>query len=330
MTQALHRIPVGTALSLLAGLLMTCPAWAQTKGAAPKDPETVAQVRAWNAECLACHTEAALLNPPRPGMDLKKLSEALTDPVAYETSNHAGMACKTCHVGAYRDYPHQGKEKAETLACDECHAQKTWRIEDQVTKGAHGKNLRDKFTCSSCHNPHVYATAAKIGDASKIIAQDNGMCLSCHNSDKKFEALGGTLTPVKRRPDIDRIHEWLPNAKLHWDAVRCIECHTPATAVRTLAISHEILNKDKAQRDCVTCHTKNSALMTRLYRHVAETETAQLGFFNSVILGKSYVIGATRNFYLDTIGIGLIGLTFFGVLAHGLLRALSGLVTRDK
>lgn len=330
MIKALHR-PVGAALLLLAALVMGVPAEAQTKGAAPKDPETVAQVRAWNAECLECHTEAALKKPPREGMDLAKLAKALTDPHKYDQSNHAGMACKTCHTGGYRAYPHTGADKPETLACDECHAQKQFRVDAQVANSVHSKNLKDKFTCNTCHDAHVYATAARLGDPEKVVAQDNGMCLDCHDSDKKFAEFGGTLTPEKKRPDLAKIHEWLPNTKRHWESVRCIECHTPASTVKSLAVSHEILNKDKAQRDCVTCHTQNTQLRTRLYRHVAESETAQLGFLNSAMVGSAYVIGATRNTYLDLLGLGLVGLTIAGVGAHGLIRILGALRgRRDK
>jgi hypothetical protein len=330
MTIALYR-PVGAALLFLAVLLSGLPATAQTRGAAPKDPETMAQIRAWNAECLECHTESALRKPPREGMDLGKLAKALTDPVLYDQSNHAGMACKTCHLGSYREYPHKGPQPAETIACDECHAQKQFRVDAQVANSAHSKNLKAKFTCSTCHNAHVYATAARLADPAKVVAQDNRMCMECHDSDRKFAEFGGTLTPEKKRPDLDKLHDWLPNAKRHWDAVRCIECHTPPSTVRSLEISHEILKKDKAQRDCVTCHTRDTALRTRLYRHVAETETAQLGFLNSAILGSAYVIGATRNTYLDLFGLGLVGLTMAGVGGHGLIRILGALRRRrDK
>lgn len=333
MIEALHRRSVGAALVLLAGLLVSWPVEAQTKGAAPKDPETVAQVQAWNGECLACHTEAALHAPPRPGLDLTLLKKALTDPAKYAQSNHAGMACKTCHVGGYRDWPHSGPAqvvpgKAETLDCNECHAQKAWHVDAQVAKSVHSKNLSEKFTCSTCHDPHVYQTAAKLQEPAKIVAQDNGMCLSCHQSDEKFADFGGKLTPAKRRPDIDAIHAWLPNTKLHWSAVRCVECHTPASPTRTLAISHEILGKDKAQRECVACHSQNSALRTGLYRHVAETESAQLGFLNSAVLGSSYVIGATRNTHLDRFGMVLVVLVAAGVGLHGLIRFLAALRRR--
>lgn len=319
---------------LLAGLLLAGPAAAETKGAAPKDPETIAQVRKWNAECLECHVEAALKKPPRQDMDMIKLAEAVIDPVRYDQSGHSGMACRTCHLGGYRGYPHQPAAwnltaaKPETLDCAECHAQKTNRIDDQVQKSVHAKNLKAKFTCSTCHDAHVYTTAAKLVEPQRIVAQDNVMCLECHNSDDKFAKFGGTLTPVKARPDIDTIHGFLPNTKRHWQAVRCVECHTPPATTKALAMSHEILNKDKAERNCVNCHTRDSALRTRLYRYVAETEAAKVGFLNSAILGDSYVIGATRNPYLDFGGLALLGLTLAGVAGHAGLRILSALGRR--
>lgn len=343
MVNAPHRRPLGAAVLLLAAVL-AWPAGAQTRGAAPKDPETVEMVRKSNAECLTCHTEDALKNPPRHGMDLAKLRESLTDPALYEGSVHGGMACKTCHVGGYRDYPHsvpaqppgpaptepKASRKPETLDCGECHAQKTFRIDAQMANSVHAKNLKDRFTCSTCHDPHVYKTAATLVEPRKIVAQDNGMCLDCHNSDVRFATFGGTLAPKKARPDIDTIHAWLPNTRRHWEAVRCVECHTPPSTTRTLALSHEILNKDKAEKNCVTCHTQNTALRTRLYRYAAETQAQEVGFLNSAVLGTSYVIGATRNTYLDTLGLGLIGLTIAGIAGHAAIRILGALYRRGR
>ena len=344
MSIAPHRRPLGAAVFLLAAVLMAWPAAAQTKGAAPRDPETVEMIRKSNADCLSCHTEDALKKPPRHDMDLAKLGEALTDPALYDASVHAGMACKTCHVGGFREYPHTAPAgapasapaaapkvaKAETLQCNECHAQKTFRIDAQVEKSVHSKNLKEAFTCSTCHDPHVYKTAAKLVDPVKIVAQDNGMCLSCHDSDLKFAKFGGTLTPKKARPDIDAIHAWLPNTKRHWDSVRCIECHTPPATTKSLAVSHEVLNKEKAERNCVTCHTQNTALRTRLYRYTAETQAQEAGFLNSALLGNAYVIGATRNTYLDLFGLGLIGLTIAGIGGHATLRVLGALIRRGR
>lgn len=110
-----------------------------------------------------------------------------------------------------------------------------------------------------------------------------------HDSDLKFAEYSGALPEKKARPDIDKIHEWLPNAPRHWEAVRCVECHTPESTHSKLALSHEILDKEQAQRNCVSCHSKDTALRTRLYRHMAQEETNEMGFLNSAVLGDAYV-----------------------------------------
>lgn len=317
-------------VTMLPGVLM-----AQTKGEMPKDPEAVAQVQAWNAECLQCHVGDSLHDQ---GKGLFKLPKDATVSARvspkFAASNHGGMACKTCHVGAFTSYPHVAEEiskKAVTLQCDECHAQESFRIEAQVEKSVHSKNLKDTFTCSTCHDPHVAASGKKLGTAHKVVAQDNGMCLDCHNSDKKFAEFGGKVLPDKKRPDIDKIHAWLPNTKRHWESARCIDCHTPPVKANSaLSVSHEILNKDKAQKNCSNCHAQNSALRVGLYRHIKDLDNRELGFFNSAFLRSSYVIGATRNIYLDWLGLLMVGGTIAGCSLHGLLRILTALRRRKS
>ena len=125
------------------------------------------------------------------------------------------------------------------------------------------------------------------------------------------------------------VADWLPNTKAHWKAVRCVECHTPEVAAGKM-LSHEILNKEKAEKKCLTCHSTDSSLKTRLYRHMVKDEQQRLGFTNSVILSNSYVIGATRHPQLDKIVIGFIGLTLVGVLGHGAVRFIAALRRRNN
>ena len=121
------------AASLLFGLALSGSVTAQTKGAMGTDPETVAQVRAWNAECLQCHVGDSLHEQGKGLFNLPKSadkSERISPKFA--ASNHGNMACKTCHVGAFKAYPHTVEEiasKAETLQCNECHAQESFRVE---------------------------------------------------------------------------------------------------------------------------------------------------------------------------------------------------------
>lgn len=298
----------------------------EVKGLMPQNPETIAQVRAWNAECLECHVGDSLHEEGKGLFSMQKGGGHERVSPAFAASNHGRMACKTCHVGAFARYPHEaagGAMKAETLQCDECHAQESFRVEAQVAKSVHAKNLSEAFTCSTCHDPHTAASAKKLGSAHKLVAQDNGMCLDCHNSDKRFTEFGGKLLPEKKRPDIDKIHDWLPNTQRHWQSARCVDCHTPPVSSKSaLSLSHEILDKEKARKDCSSCHAQDSALRVGLYRHIKETDTRELGFANAAFLRSSYVIGATRNSYLDMLGLIMVGGTLAGVLIHGLLRIL--------
>lgn len=325
----LARFGLLRAAAISCAALLSSVALAQEiKGLMPQDPETVAQVRAWNSECLQCHVGDSLheqgkglFNMPKGEAAKVRLSPK------YMASNHGRMACKTCHAGAFTNYPHEpapSAMKAQTLPCDECHAQESFRVETQVAKSVHSKNLKDTFTCSTCHDPHVAASAKRLGSPQKLVEQDNAMCLDCHNSDKKFAEFGGKLTPNKKRPDIDKIHDWLPNTRRHWESARCIDCHTPPVSNKSsLSLSHEILNKDKARKDCSTCHAQDSALKVGLYRHIKESDTRELGFANAAFLRSSYVIGATRNLYLDMLGLLMVGGTLAGVAIHGLLRILT-------
>jgi len=318
-----------TAIALVAGTGGMARA-ADVKGAAPSDPALVEKIRASNAECYACHTEQGLKTPPRADMDLAKLRGFLHDPKQFDGSNHAGMECIVCHGQGYKGFPHAAEAKKSISDCGECHANKALRVETQFKDSVHAKNLADKFTCQTCHDPHVYKVASKVGDPRKIVAQDNAMCVDCHNSDLRFSAFSASLTPKKARPDLDALHDWLPNTRLHWSAVRCIECHTPVSPVKSLAMSHEILAKDKAEKNCVTCHSQESALATRLYRYAAVNAGADLGFSNSAILGSAYVVGATRNPTIDRVVIGLFGLTVLGLLGHGAVRIVMALIRRRR
>jgi hypothetical protein len=319
-------IPVIAAVGNASLIIASAPATASTtRGAPPKDPETVAMVRQWNGECIACHTEQALLFPPRAGLDLEGLADALMDPFAFEQSQHAGMACKTCHSKGYQDYPHEALAAEAILGCPECHAKEAFRVQAQFADSVHARNLSDEFSCSSCHDPHRDRVARDLADASKVVAQDNGKCLECHNSDQRFAELGVTLPETKTRPDIDKIHEWLPNTERHWQAVRCIECHTPQSTHSKLAVNHQILDAEEAERNCTVCHSQDSALNLRLYRWQTEQDISKLGFLNSTILGDSYVIGATRNVYLDRLAYWLVALLLAALAMHGVVRVIGGL-----
>lgn len=319
-------------------LVLLSSAWALPVYAgtdAPIDTATIEKNRKANAECYTCHSAAAIKQPPRADLDLSKLKESRLEPEIFNPSDHGVMDCRQCHTSGYAEFPHAITGKNETAPCTECHAAKVLRLEPQFEASVHAKNkdLKEKFTCNTCHDAHVNIVAKRLEDPAKIVAQDNHGCLECHNSDMTFAkfAPDGEKTPGtrKKRPDIDTLHEWLPNTKLHWQAVRCVECHTPAVAV-TKMLSHEILGKEKAEKKCAACHSANSSLKTRLYRHLVQEEQQKYGFTNSVILSTSYVIGVTRHPLLDAIVVGLVILTLVGVFIHGVIRFICAIRRKEK
>ncbi|MBM3556980.1 MAG: hypothetical protein FJX47_15660, partial [Alphaproteobacteria bacterium] len=258
-----YLVPLGAAfLVFLSGTV-----WAAGEATPVHDPALLEKIRKSNAECFSCHSEAGLKNPPREGMDLEKLRQTVRDDDVFNRSNHGQMECRQCHGQGYQLYPHAEGSKDKISPCEQCHAVQVMRVEIQFDTSVHAKNLRDKFTCSTCHDPHVALSTAKIGDPRKAAIQDNHVCLECHNSDLTYAKFA---PDNKRRPNVDRIHDWLPNTKLHWEKVRCIDCHTPPSKS---VLSHDIGGKDKAERNCVSCHSRNTTLATRLYRHLSKSET---------------------------------------------------------
>ncbi|HEY0885530.1 MAG TPA: cytochrome c3 family protein [Ramlibacter sp.] len=295
--------------------------------ATPPDPALAEKVRRSNDQCLSCHSAAGVANPPRADLDLERLKTFLVDPTTFKDSNHGGVECKTCHGQAYVPYPHRPNARAQISPCEECHAQKVLRLEPQFIRSVHARNLPGRFTCATCHDPHRFQVARKIGNPRRIVSQDNAMCLDCHADDRRFRK---TAKPDTPRPDLDHIHDWLPNPQRHWQSVRCVECHTPVSTVDSLSLSHEILDKTRAVKDCVACHSADTALRTRLYRHLVDQEQQTAGFMNSVILRDAYVVGAMRNTYLDTGMTVLLGLTVAALGGHGLIRILAALWRRTR
>lgn len=301
------------------------PSLAQDQPAPGISTELLEKNRKANAECFACHSEAGLHKPPKEGLDLKKLRGLLQNPEVFGQSDHQRLACTKCHNEGYDEHPHEANARESTSTCTDCHSKKANLIEKQFEQSVHAE-LADKISCPTCHNPHLMRVADKLIDPRKIVAQDNRVCLGCHDSDEQFARFA---PDKKQRPLIDDVHHWLPNARLHWQAVRCVDCHTPLVPAGEM-ISHQILGKEKAERDCLSCHSADSQLKTRLYRHLVKEEQQRLGFTNSIILSNAYVLGATRHPWLDTLVLGAFAAMVLGLLAHGLGRIVARILQRRK
>lgn len=262
--------------------------------------------------CLRCHGMETLAYRDEITKGIVDLHIDLED---YEHSNHEKLDCVICHKAGYDVYPHSIKTKSENLYCLDCHIDdprlekyRFVEIGKEFKSSIHYKNLSDKFSCFSCHDAHNFKVGRDEDNIAQLIVNDNNICLNCHGSQINFNQL-----IVNEFPVLEDVHNWLPNARLHWKTVRCIECHLPNTE----NFSHEILPKEDAVKNCVECHTTNSILLTKLYRFQSKEERQKNGFINSIVFNNAYVIGMTRNVLLDRISVILFAATIIGLVMHG-------------
>ncbi len=292
----------------------------------PQEP--VRKLSRLSKPCMRCHSMETLAYRDLRTGEFKNL---WVDKKAYLESNHGQMDCFQCHRRRYyKTSPHRASSRQTALHCFDCHkggendkfADRRYdfdRIDKQFRHSVHYKALPKTFNCFSCHDPHQFEVAYKKKTAREVIKQDNGFCLKCHATRTKFSAL------TKREfPELRRTHRWLPNAEQHWRAVRCIECHTPHEG----RISHVIVGAEKAERNCVACHSKDSVLLTQLYQFKVSEQREKAGMLGTLTSSQSYVIGRNRSRVLDNTTVILIGLTLLGISGHAIARFITGMRRR--
>ena len=280
-----------------------------------------------NGECFNCHGQAkyeyfntwdeknvhALMNP-----------YYVLDSLTFYEANHGNFRCIDCHSADYTDWPHDGELRMEWIStCMDCHEDDEdyadyhfTSVNEEFELSVHADKFEDAFTCWACHDAHSYKVNARDNmSVADVIVYDNGICLNCHSGNDKMILLSDN------QPDIIKVHEWLPNQKLHFQTVRCIECHTQIND--SLLVAHNIQPKEDAVKRCVSCHSSNSLLSASLYRYTLTSKYEPFGFINPAVLETAYVIGATRNKYLDFVSLMLFGLTVLGIIIHIVLRIVS-------
>ncbi|MBF0370658.1 MAG: cytochrome c3 family protein [Magnetococcales bacterium] len=273
-------------------------------------------------QCLRCHAMETLAHRDR---ETGRLVDLSVDPKKMAASNHGQLECLDCHGSGFKQIPHGSQAKLESLHCLECHdanqnfdRQQFEAIERSFNRSVHAQRQPENFDCFSCHDPHAFQRAERIEKISNIVADHNRVCLSCHGAgtiDKPHVA----QVNFTDLADLDVAHSWLPNREHHWRSVRCVECHTTHRS----DASHMILTADRAEKNCVACHTKDSLLLTKLYQHRVSQERQKAGFINSIVMNESYIIGMTRHRFLDGAGIAALALTLLGVMGHGIGRWLA-------
>ncbi|MBI4953341.1 MAG: cytochrome c3 family protein [Myxococcales bacterium] len=292
-TAALPAALLGAALALAAGR-------------AAAQPDASASLE----QCLSCHGEQDAVRE-EPG---ERKASVYVDPHGLTESEHRDMACGDCHARSFAVDPHPAARRAD---CLDCHVVNETRaggvafqdIAEDFADSVHA-DKSPEFRCVHCHDAHTLqlpTTRARIFEHNKV-------CLHCHADEAQFQKLVD-----KAPPDLDEAHDWLPNRDLHWQTVRCLDCHTGYDA--PLA-SHLILPKDKAIKNCEACHAETPTQLLRRYRDPGDGEVGKLGFLNARLIDDAYVIGATRNELLDALMIIIIGGAGGGVAGHGMLRFL--------
>lgn len=237
---------------------------------------------------------------------------------------HRNFACTDCHSPDYEAFPHQAELRLEdNYSCLDCHGGDPAyehlhfeAIESEFQKSVHSERHSDDFNCWMCHDPHSYRRMT-TGEfrISEIVKYHNETCMSCHANSYNYQLISEDV-----KPSLEVIHGFLPNFKLHFGAVRCIECHTSKND--TLWVHHNILPKEQAVRNCVECHSTNTILMASLYKYQNIEARKERGFLNSVILNEAYVIGANRNEVLNIISFIIFGITILGILIHIIMRII--------
>jgi hypothetical protein len=272
-------------------------------------------------QCLRCHSSQtfSFLNTVK-GIEEKRLMNPyyILDTIAMTIGVHKQFDCTDCHSSEYSNYPHNGNLKLEPLSsCLDCHGgDESYakyhfeRIDTEFKKSVHYKVYGENFTCSKCHSQHSYQAVSRNSDnIPEIVEYSNKMCLSCHNEMSKYELIAN-----HKSPKLVQVHSWLPNQELHFEHVRCIECHTEV--LDSLSVSHNILPKSKAVHNCVECHSGNSRLKASLYKYQKLQKRSENGIMHFVLGDESYIIGSHQVPELQIASIVIFLLSLAGIIIH--------------
>ena len=292
---------------------------------AQNTPEDTIEHSPENTKCFHCHGSATytFFNEVAERNVTKRMNPYfIVDSVLYYDQNHKSFECIDCHSYDYRTFPHDNELSLETLpTCLDCHegddataAYKFENIDIEFQESVHSTKHSEEFTCWMCHNPHSYKINARNNiNIKETIVYDNNICLSCHADINKYQ-----LISSGENPNVIEKHDWLPNQISHFAHVRCIECHSHTTD--STMVAHQIQTKDKAVKKCVECHSQNSMLMASLYKFKALESRRNYGYLNAAILSDTYIIGANRNYYLNTLSWSIFGLIMLLISIHAVLR----------
>ena len=317
------------ALILFTGLSTYCSPAAviisEKEGPIGKDTSLyISPFREKNERCFKCHGQGRYeYTNENLGMQVKALMfpQRIIDRKKFYEANHKSFSCTDCHSEDYTKFPHPGQLRmGMSYNCLDCHGGdekfakfRFEEIDADYHKSVHLKLEDEGFTCWSCHNPHEYKISIRDSkNLKETILYDNNICLACHSNYNRFRLLSD-----KEEVNIMKKHDWLPDLAAHFRSVRCIECHSEVND--SILVSHQIMPKEDAVRRCNECHSKNSLLMSSLYKFQYQGKS-RAGFLNGIILNQSYVIGANRNEYLEWISFVIFIIVLIVIGIHIFIR----------
>ncbi|MBF0447923.1 MAG: hypothetical protein HQL67_06955 [Magnetococcales bacterium] len=282
----------------------------------PDLEEKKARIDAEKAECLRCHGMKTIgYQDPKTGA----LVNLHIDQEAFKKATHGKQACTTCHKGDFTEYPHEIAHEKQAASCPDCHQDNPKlaryrfdKVAVQFKKSVHYQKDPKGFNCYTCHEQHSWQLGGSTDRTQDLVGRNNQTCLNCHEKQARAKQEDSTDPGLA----IHTPHRWLPSTGLHMKKVRCVACHTP----RPGSIIHAIEPARRAEKNCESCHSKDSILLTKLYKYRLQENERNAGFINGVVLNDTYIIGMTRHPLLDLLGILAIAFTTIGVLAHGLGR----------
>lgn len=172
--------------------------------------------------CTDCHEDAD-------GKDHGKVPVPMKSKRDYRLSFQD--ACTTCHkknVADFKDSVHamlvkEGSDKAPT--CSDCHNSHTVRSVKLVEPIAN-------VPCANCHKEIFKAYSEDVHGLERIAKGKSApLCADCHKAHAiQAATLGDGIREacLNCHKDAAVKHDaWLPNSKLHFQAVECQVCHAP-------------------------------------------------------------------------------------------------------
>lgn len=270
--------------------------------------------------CLSCHLndKTKTTKFSKSLIDYDKSSHGL----ALARGNSSAAICTDCH--GTHDLEKQSSPTSRinqfnvANVCSQCHPGIAQEYKLSVHGVALSKGVKDAPTCTFCHGEH---NISKVVEVPLKMFTDNRInpdaavktkmvyCIKCHADDQLMSKYGIQT--------FNKAHEWLPSLKKHNETVRCVDCHSSYAPPN---LSHNLLPPDKVIKKCEECHSKNSVLLSKLYKHEKSQSREKYGFINGTLLSDAYVVGTTRNVFLDSFAIMAFAVVIIGIFFHGLMR----------